>query len=244
VSFCRRPGSRRIPEPRNYGGGGRRSGPGPLGESVDVHRFWSVRKPLKGVVAFLRTHRLHGFEPSAATWGNREQHYLAMSSSSPAGGGPLPTRFLNVTSVGLPHRTLIRADVEVTWIYPRSPTERVPAATREIVLHAPKGSAKVTDPTEVDRIIRWFDALPVSPPGIAVACPLSPGADITLSFREGSGAWLAQAKLPPTPASICDSIAFSIGGREQKPLIDRADRASFVRRLQDLLRIRLVEIYR
>lgn len=203
-----------------------------------------MRKPLESVVAFLRTHRLHGFEPSAATWGNREPHYLAMSSSWPAGGGPLPTRFLNVTSVGLPHRTLIRADVEVTWIYPRSPTERVPAATREIVLHAPKGSAKVTDPTEVDRIIRWFDALPVSPPGIAVPCPLGPGADITLSFRGGSGAWLAQAKLPPTLASICDSIAFSIGGREQKPLIDRADRASLVRRLQDLLGIQLVEIYR
>jgi hypothetical protein len=42
--FLPPPGARRISEPR--------SGTGPLGESVDVHRFWSVRQPLEGVIAF------------------------------------------------------------------------------------------------------------------------------------------------------------------------------------------------
>jgi hypothetical protein len=232
------PGAHRIGEPRNYGGVMRRSGPGPLGETVEVHRFWSVREPQKVVVAFLRAHRLRGFEHSSATWGSRKPHYLIMSSSRP------PTRFLTVTTAGLPHRTLLRVGVQFVWTYPRSPSESVPDATREVVVSAPKASAKVTDPATVARILHWFDALPVSPPGIAVACPLGPAADITLSFRNGRGAWLAQAKLPPTPASICDSIAFSIGGRQQKPLIDRPERASFVRRLQDLLGVRLVLIYR
>jgi hypothetical protein len=237
------PGAQRISAPANYGGALRQSGAGPSGEAVDVHRFWSVHEPLKSVTAFLRTHRLHGFERFGAAWDTRPPHYVTMSSRWPAVGRP-PTRFLNVTSVGLPHRTLLRADVVVAWIYPRSPSEKVPADTREIVVHAPKGFARVTDRAEVARIIRWFDALPIAPPGIAVPCPLSPGADFTLSFRDGSGAWLAQAKLPPTSATLCNSIAFSIGGHEQRPLVDPADRASFVGRLQDLLGVKLIEFYR
>ena len=235
--FLPPPGAQRIREPRDYGGVLRRSGGGPLGEAVDVHHFWSVRKPLRAVAAFLRTHRPDGFEGSGATWGSREPHYLIMSSRTPAG-------FLTVTTVGLPGRTLIRADVAVGWNYPRSPREKAPAATSEIVLRAPKASSTVTDPAQVGQIVRWFDALPISPPGVVVSCPLSPGADITLSFRDAGGAWLAQAKLPPTSASICDSISFSIGGREQKPLVDRAEGESFVRRLQELLGVRLVLIYR
>jgi hypothetical protein len=228
-------GARRSSEPRHYAGVLRRSGPGPLGETAGVHRFWSVRKPLKVVIAFLRAHRPHGFASSDATWGSEKPHYLTMSSRDAAAG-----RYLNVTSVGLHARTVIRVDVQIEWTYPRSPRERVPPRTREIVVRAPKASAKVTARTQVARIVRWFDALPISPPGIAVPCPLTIPPDITLSFRDARG---AQAKLPPTPAWICNSIAFTIGGRDQQPLIDRRNGASFVRRLQRLLHVRLVRTY-
>jgi hypothetical protein len=117
---------------------------------------------------------------------------------------------------------------------------------REIVLHAPKVRVKVTDAANVQRIVRWFDALPISPPGVASMCPLVPGADITLSFRSRSGLSLAQAKLPPTSAGICDSISFAVGGHPQTPLIDRYGplRESFVGRLQALLGVHLLLTYR
>lgn len=229
--------ARLIGEPRNYGGVLRRSGPQPIGELVDVHRFWSVRWPLKTVIAFLRAHRLRGFENSDASWGSRKPHYLVMSSRA-------GDRYLNITSVGLPRRTLVRVDVEVAWIYPRSPNEKVPAATSAIVVRAPKASAHVTDAAKVAQIVRWFDALPVSPPGIAVACPLAVAPDITLSFRDARGHQLAHAALPPNFAWICSSIAFTIGGHEQKPLIDRPNRPSFVRRLQQVLGLHLVRTRR
>jgi hypothetical protein len=236
--FVPPPRAHRIPQPRNYAGVLRQSGPGPLGETADAHRFWSVRTPLKRVTRFLRAHRVPGFAPAGSSWGSRAPHYLILSARQ------LPAHFLDITSVGLPRRTLIRADVQVEWTYPRSPSERVPSRTSEIDLRAPKVSERVTDPAEVARIVRWFDALPISPPGIAVPCPLAIGPDITLSFRNAHGIRLAQAKLPSTAASICNSIAFSIGGRAQKPLVDRPGGVSFVRRLQQLVGVHLVRNHR
>ena len=235
--FVPPPGARSAHEPRGYGGVLRRTGPTPAGEVVDVHRFWSVRKPLTAVAAFVRTHKPHGFAGGSAGYGPSVPHYVTWSFST-------RTRDLNLTAVALPGRTVIRVDAQVLWIYPRSPTEKVPPATREIVLSSAKVSAKVTDPAQVGQIISWFDALPISPPGVALFCPLEPGADITLSFRSSAGAWLAQAKLPSRPASICDAILFQVGGKAKKPLIDRNFGESFVARLQRLLGLRLVRTYR
>ena len=44
----------------NYGGVMHEYGPGPLGEEVAVHRFWSVRKPIETVIAFLGRIRCTG----------------------------------------------------------------------------------------------------------------------------------------------------------------------------------------
>jgi hypothetical protein len=104
---------------------------------------------------------------------------------------------------------------------------------------SPKVSAKATDPAQVGQIISWFDALPISPPGIALLCGVQIGQNITLSFRSVGGAWLAQAKLPSRLASICDPIDFQIGGEAKKPLIDGNSNESFVARLQSLLGVHL-----
>lgn len=239
--FVPPPGARSVRKLPNYGGVLRRSGPGPLGEEVAVHRFWSVRKPLRAVIAFLRAHPLHGFEPSGSTWGSRKPHYLTLSSRRPERE---PALYLDVTSLGLPGHTLIRVDVQVEWTYPRSPSERVPAATREIDVRAPRVSIDVKSREKVARIVRWFDALPISPPGVAVPCPLAVAPDVTLSFRDAHGDRLAQATLPPSFAWICNSIAFSIGDSRQSPLIDRPHDPSFVRRLQQLLGVRLLQTRR
>ncbi|HEY2310675.1 MAG TPA: hypothetical protein VGH46_06130 [Gaiellaceae bacterium] len=232
--FVPPPGARSIPKPRGYGGVLRQSGSGPLGETADAHEFWSVRRQLPAVAAFVRAHRPPGLRNSGATYGSNVPHYLMWSFSS-------QRRYLNVTAVALPGRTIVRLDAKVLWIYPRSQSERVPAATREIVVTSPKVSREVTDPATVARISRWFDALPISPPGIAIACPLALAQSIGISFRNAHGAWLAQAEAPPTSANICDTIAFQIDGHTEKPLIDSGVGDSFVRRLQQLLGVRLIQ---
>lgn len=224
-------GARATREPRGYGGVLRRYGPAPLGEIVDVHRFWSVRKPLAAVAAFVRTHRPRGLQRSSATYGSNAPHYLTWSFSS-------PSRYLDLTAVALPGRTVLRVDALVLWLYPRSPSERVPSGTREVVVYTPRLTTKVTDPAKVAEIRRWFDALPVSPPGIALACPLLIRPTITLSFRTADGVRLAHAAVPDARAWICDPIGFTIGGRTERPLIDRPHGESFVRRLERVTRTR------
>jgi hypothetical protein len=210
----------------------RRYGSAPVGEVVDVHRFWSVRKPLAAVAAFVRTHRPSGLGGSGATYGSNVPHYLMWSFSSP------PGRYLDVTAVALPGRTVLRADALVSWIYPRSVSERIPPATREIVVRSPGLSTRVTDPAKVAEIRRWFDALPVSPPGVAIACPLQVAPRITLSFRGAEGTRLAHATVPDTRAWLCDPIGFTIGGRTERPLIDHPFGKSFARRLERITRTR------
>jgi hypothetical protein len=232
--FAPPPGARPTAEPQGYGGVFRWSGQKPLGEVVDVHRFWSVQKPLAAVAVFVRTHRPRGFTSSGATYGSSAPHYLSWSFTSS------PSRYLDVTAVALPDRTVLRVDALALWIYPRSPSETVPSATREVVVTAPKVSRKVTSPAKVAQVRRWFDALPVSPPGIVLACPLElSGGRIRLSFRSAGGAWLAEAIVPSRAASVCDPIGFRTGGHVRKPLVDHARGPSFVQRLQQLLDVRL-----
>jgi hypothetical protein len=245
--FALPPGARSTREPANYGGVLRRSGPEPPAKVVDVHRFWSVQKSLKVVAAFVKAHPVRGLKASGATYGSRAPHYLTWSFVWPVTSQPVPSRrLLNVTAVRLPGRTVLRVDAKAVWIYPRSPNEKVPASVREILLRTPKVHLKVTGRAKVERIVRWFDALPISPPGVAGLCALMPGADITLSFRTASGRSLAGAQLPPTSANICDSITFKIGGHRQAPLIDRdvPIQESFVGRLQRLLGVQLLLHYR
>ncbi len=226
--FAPPPSARATREPRGYGGVLRRYGSAPWGEIVDVHRFWSVRKPLAAVAAFVRTHRPPGLRDSGATYGSNVPHYLMWSFSS-------PSRYLDVTAVALRGRTGLRVDALALWVYPRSPSERIPPATRTIVVRGPKIRRTVTSPAQVARISRWFDALPVSPPGIAVACALVLRPNITLSFRSAGGAQLARAGAPEPRAGICDQIGFKIGCKTKKPLIDRSSGASFAERLEHLL---------
>ena len=210
-------------------------------EVVDVHRFWSVRKSLKAVAAFVRAHRVRGEKTSGATYGTNVPHYLIWGFSWPPGIDRVPSRFLTVTAIGLPGRTVLRVDAQVIWIYPRSPSEKVPSGVHEIVVRAPKVFRKVTNPAKVTRIVRWFDGLPVSPPGVHIACLAVGHVDITLSFRSAHGSLLAQAKL--NSAGGCAPIAFRIGGHPQRALIDRYFRPTTVERLQGLLGVRLVLNY-
>src|SRR5579884_500222 len=136
---------------------------------------------------------------------------------------------------------------------PRRP--RVRAGARSSRVHAPRRGVRNPEAHYLTRSlesggrrpIRYLDetvdALPVSPPGVAVSCPYAVAPDLTLSFRSAGGARLAQATLPRTEATLCDPIAFTIGGWRRRPLIDGPGE-SFVRRLQGLLGLRLVQARR
>ena len=244
--FTPPPGARTTREPRGYGGVLRQSGPEPPAKVVDVHRFWRVQRSLKAVAAFVSAHEVRGFRSSGAEYGTNVPHYLTWSFVWPTGSHAPSRRLLNVTAVRLPGRTVLRVDAKSVWMYPRSRSEKVPSGVGEIVLHAPKVRVVVSDPAKVQRIVRWFDALPISPPGVGALCGLVPGSDITLSFRSRSRVPLAEARLPPTTAGICDPISFTIGGHRQAPLIDRYGplRQSFAGRLQRLLGVHLLLTHR
>lgn len=237
-------GAKDLRRPPASGGVLGRSGLSAAAEQVDVHRFWSVDEPLKHVAAFVRAHRPRGFASFGTEYGSNVPHFLSWGFTWPADRNRSPTRYLDVTAVGLPGRTVVRVDAKVTWIYPRSASERVPAAVREIVVRAPKVDAKVTRPADVGKVVRWFDALPVSPPGIVLACPLEIAPDVRISFLGTGGAVLAHALAPPGQAGLCDAIQFWIGGRPQRPLVDRATGTAFVVRLQRLLGVRLEKTFR
>jgi hypothetical protein len=193
---------------------------------------------LRTIAAFLRAHDLAGFRV-ADSYHSTRGHYVTRTLTWPAGRHRLVTRVVDETIAALPGRTVIRVEAKVAWVYPRSPREVVPAATSKIVVHAPKFSRTVTDPAKVARIVRWFDALPVSPPGLVLACVGLSLADITLSFRSASGRRLAYARVPAPAAGPCYPIGFRIGGRARKHLIDQPYAESFARRVERLLGFRI-----
>jgi hypothetical protein len=214
-------------------------------EAASIHRYWSVRTPLKTVTAFVRAHRLHGFGHFGAMWYTGKPHYLAMGSSWPAAPDSIPRRYFSVTVVGLPHVTVLRVDARVVWTYPRSPSEKVPAGVRRIDVRIPQAhrvrTVRVVNRAKLARIIRWFDGLPVSPPGVQVPCLGGLPGDFQLSFRNAGGAVLAQARVPRSNAAGCDPIRFAIRGHARRPLIDGFTRDSFTARLGQLLGLRLIE---
>jgi hypothetical protein len=148
-------------------------------------------------------------------------------------------RLFTVTAVAFHSSTVVRIDAGAAWIYPRSPREVVPAGVREIDIRDEHVARRVTDPAKVARIVRWFDGLNVTPPGVHVECMALIASRATFVFRSAGGAKLASAVVPSRPADGCDAISFSIRGHEQTPLVDGVfGRRAFVNRVQRLLGVR------
>lgn len=100
---------------------------------------------------------------------------------------------------------------------------------------------RVTDPRQVGRIVRWFDALNVVQPRTYVmGCVLVLTVPVRFVFRSAKGAALASAVVPSVPASSCEQIRFTRHGQPQTPLIDSTPEGgdSFIERVPRLLRVR------
>jgi hypothetical protein len=148
----------------------------------------------------------------------------------------LRQELLTVAILRVAGGTDLRVDAGVGWTYPRAPSEVVPAGVRDIDIRDGRLARRVRDQAKVARIVRWFDALDVAPPTVHIYCPLILAARVTFVFRSAGGARLASAIVPSRPANACDSIAFSIHGHRQTPLVDvTLGRRAFVNRVQRLL---------
>ena len=161
------PGATRSRAPKEYGG--MILNPGrPFGEVVDRVRYWRVQASLASVLSFVKAHDVpSGFRPGGGQKSKsaQELRYYAL---------PVGSRYFDITALHERNgTTVIRVDAQVVWVYPRSPKESVRASrVREIDFSAPKVSKRVTDPNAIARIVRWFNKLPIVPPGLAPLCAL------------------------------------------------------------------------
>jgi hypothetical protein len=205
-----------------------------------------MRQSVSSAISFVKRHPLSGFDwghpvetrpGPAANW-TRLQFGGSITGGHPPWAG---LTFWFVPSNGL---TVIRIDAQVAWIYPRSPREVIPAAVSKIGVRYGQHARRVTSPSKVSAIVRWFDALNVVQPDIAVyGCPYIDYVPVGFVFRSAQGAVLATATVPSLGgASWCNQIKFSIGGHQQTPLIDSTpfQGKAFIDRVQRLLSVRFV----
>jgi len=207
-------------------------GSSPTARFASRTAYWRSSAPLNLVAAFIRAHPPRGLkrEPSA---GGPQFRLIDFAAGQ--------TRYIDVTVLRHAGWTFVRAQADVVWIYPRAPSEKLPAATAKIDVKGHKVSRTVTDPAKVADIVRWFDALPVSPPGVAVMCPLTLGPRVRFVFRSANGTRFASASAPTVgKAWICSTISFSIHGKPQTALVDSSRGCGFVYRVQRLLGVRLL----
>jgi hypothetical protein len=212
-----------------------------LGTSVltmfaDRHAFWRVSGSADAAVGFEERHMLHGLQEDGG--GGPPGGWKSADFFGPVTGGHPLQRMLSVTADRVGNRTVLRIDVGVAWIYPRAAREAVPAGVGRIDISGGGVSRHVTDSAQVSRVVRWFDALDVTPPGANVICGLELSANVKFAFRSASGAELASAVVPSEGADGCNQIQFAIHGKTQTPLIDgRFGNYTFVNKVQRLLGI-------
>ncbi len=204
--------------------------------TADRYSLWQVPGSGGAVIAFEKRHLPAAFHRQGL--GSAPGGWASEEFTGPIVNGS-PQRAVAVTVEPHDGGSLVRLDAGVAWIYPRSPKEVVPAGVREIDIRDRNVVRHVTGSAEVSQIIRWFDRLNVSQPGPTVGCVAVLSSSVALVFRSASGRRLASARIPSYPANNCASIAFSIDGKRQEPLIDATQgRGAFVFRLERLLGVR------
>jgi hypothetical protein len=200
-----------------------------------AHGWWEVPGIPGDVIAYIRAHPPTGgtqFGTGAA--GNI---YNGTSADSlyyqwPGVRGVLGYRELAVTATALPDgETGVLAEAQSDWIVPRPTGERIPSSTAEIDIasgtprQAPSESFSVSTPSEVRKIVRLINGLPIAQP-IVYNCPaLTDPRFVRMTFRaatEGPAlAVLTYYDFRPWagPSNACKTVDLTIAGRRQDPLI-------------------------
>jgi hypothetical protein len=102
-------------------------------------------------------------------------------------------------------------------------------------------SLHITDPSQVERIVAWFNALSrwrERRLGEIRCGDAAFGRPLTFVFRAANGANLGMAFSPANPTSYCDPIGFTAAGQpdtSETSLLDRSGTNSFLGRVGHLL---------
>jgi hypothetical protein len=118
----------------------------------------------------------------------------------------------------------------------------VPTNVSEIDIHALVGPAtaahivswSITKPTQVKRIVRWFNSLtpPLPPP---VHCPGSYGSSATFRFRSANGSEVVSAGFPPANDWCGEPVQLAIRGQQARFFAPDANGVALITRLTRLL---------
>jgi hypothetical protein len=214
------------------------------GLSVGAHRVWRIRLPYRTVLRFFeRQHPRGAVAQSGMLVGlvrvfgrNRE-----LSWSFRPIRAFISSRMLKVTVLALsPDVTGVRVEVDDIWRV-RPASERVPAGARTITIRRARWQnlapiyRRLTQPAQVRRVVRWFDALPLFKPVFGYHCPLirySPPTVIT--FLSARNRVLAEASIvgPGTGGACGSGIAVTVRGRPEPMLV-----GDFLERVLALARV-------
>jgi hypothetical protein len=216
---------------------------------ADVYGYWHAPGPPGMVLAYIGAHTPHLARAASGGGGSRRSglSWSFLDLEVAPVPGVLDARWLVVKVVGLPGgATAVRVDAEVVWVIPRSASERIPAAVRELDVtrgrpgQPPVVSVTVTNPATIARIVSLINSLPTVQP-YPLHCPSWP-ADaplVTLTFRAARGgpvvaqpSELADATEPTTG---CDPMNLTLFGKPQTPLLDGA---AAIRTVQQLLGVK------
>jgi len=211
------------------------------------HAFWQVPEPVSSAMDFYR-HHAHtpaGFASGFVGYGLTNP-YQGTVFDGRFVGGRVENRIL-VSFVPSHGATIIRLDAGVPWTVPRSPSEALPDAVREVDIRSyvpsHRWTRRVTDPRELALIRRWFNDLNVVQPNTMVWCAADGMSawPVQFTFRAANGGKLASALVPPYAASSCGEIQFTSHGERQPPLIDSTpfNGKAFVYRVEGLLGLSL-----
>jgi hypothetical protein len=214
----------------------------PPGASRTSARAWRVPLSLSATIAFEKAHPPRGSRLTVESSGGgpRTPPNDELTFSFRAIPDRLSSRELDVWLVERPNgSTRLRVTAHDVAFVTRPPEEVVPPGVREIEIRSTTGvSRRVTDQRKVERIVGWFDALPVVQQlGAVFACPnmgVAPPT-VTFVFRRPDGAVLARASMLDAFGGIsgpCNPIRFGTEGQVKfRPLIG----GRFLPRVQRLL---------
>lgn len=195
---------------------------------------------MDSVVAFVKANAPRGSrgDGSGTSGGPGVPQNETLTFSFPTTAGGVSLRWLSLTMVELPGgATGVRADAQEIWVVPRPASEVVPAGVDEVDV----GAHRVTDPSQVETIVRWFDALPIVQPESTFSCPaLVAGPTIAVDFRGPDGVLASASYGADTMnhslvSEPCTPIRFSIGTHQENELVG----GSFFLRVEQLLGVKL-----
>jgi hypothetical protein len=198
-----------------------------------AHRWWEVSGTPDQVIAYIRAHPPAGgrlFETGSG--GN----YRSGTTDENLGYDwhavrhVIGYRELQVTVTALKNGdTGVLAQSQVDWLPTRPASEKIPATTTTIDItsgtprHPHKLSLAVTKPSQVRRIVRLLNKLPIAQGGFSCVLETDPLL-VKMTFRTGSGskplAVLDYVDFRPWsgPSDNCKVVGLEIGGRTQDAL--------------------------